>query len=450
MVKKSVLPLLVLALSLAGCAPKSSGPSALRVWHWMTDRDAAFQELAKRYEQETQIPVRFELYAPSDVYVQKVRSAAQTNGLPEIYGVLGESRDLASFIRAGHVLRLDETMDNASSSPWRSVFFPKALAVNAFGSRNAFGIPEGVYGVPIDVMNIQLFYNTRLLAQLGLDPSAPPSTWDAFLQVGQLAKDRKLIGFVSGWAELWLIDCLATNYAIHEMGMDKVEATYRGKVPYTDRGWVNVLSRFAEMRDSGLLAEGIVTMVNKRAEQLFANGQAVFALNGTWGVNVYRGMNPKLEYGVMMPPRVHERAMVTWGGAGSSFVVNAKAPRQDEAITFLRWLTAEPQQRYLLEVTNNIPANRLAAASGLSPELAAFADDMDATIHPRLFSVQEDSPVIEALDKGIQAIIIGEATPESVAAQVQQVKERQRQRQPAPAVTKVRPGASQEASHAVR
>jgi ABC-type glycerol-3-phosphate transport system substrate-binding protein len=386
----------------------------------MTDREEAFNELATRYQQETGTAVRFELYAPSDVYVQKVRAAAQTEGLPEIYGVLGESRDLASFINAGHVLPLEAAMSQGGDA-WRSTFFPKALEVNQFGSGNPYGIAPGIYGVPIDVMNVQLFYNKRLLSRLGLDPNTPPSTWGEFLAVGTLAKGQGVIGFVSGWAELWLIDCLATNYAIHEMGMKKVEATYRGKVPYTDPDWVKVLALFAQMRDSHLLAQGIVTMVNKRAEQLFANEQAVFAFNGTWGVNVYRGMNPTLDYGVMMPPRLKEKPMVTWGGAGSSFYVNAKSPRSPEAIAFLRWLTAEPQQRYLMEATHNIPANRLAAAA-LPEPLAAFADDMDATVHPRLFSVQEQSAVIEAFDKGIQSILIGEATPEKVAKQVDDVK----------------------------
>ena len=425
---------------LSGCgkpsgSAKGSGP--LRVWHWMTDREEAFNELAKRYEQETGSAVRFELYAPSDVYVQKVRAAAQTDGLPDVYGVLGETRDLASFINAGHVLPLEEPMSRDGAA-WRSIFFPNALAVNAFERDNPYKIEPGIYGVPIDVMNIQLFYNKKLLAKLGLDPSAPPSTWDDFLKVGRLAKAQGLIGFVSGWAELWLIDCLATDYAVHLMDMKKVEATYRGKVPYTDPDWLKVLRLFAEMRESGLLAEGVVSMVNKRSEQLFANEQAVFAFNGTWGVNVYRSMNPTLDYGVMMPPRIKERPMVTWGGAGSSFFVNAKSSRTAEAVAFLTWLTAEPQQRYLMEVTENIPANRLAAA-GLSPQLAAFADDMDATIHPRLFSVQEDSTVIEAFDKGIQSIIIGEATPETVAAQVQDVKQRELTRK-----------AELEASHAIR
>jgi len=55
----------------------------------MTDREEPFAELAKRYEQQQGLPVRFELYAPSDLYVQKVRAAAQTDGLPDIFGILG-------------------------------------------------------------------------------------------------------------------------------------------------------------------------------------------------------------------------------------------------------------------------------------------------------------------------------------------------------------------------
>ncbi|MBI4341066.1 MAG: extracellular solute-binding protein [Candidatus Omnitrophica bacterium] len=412
-------------LVVAGCgrSPTAKGPAPLRVWHWMTDREEAFTELARRYRQQTGTAIHFELYAPSDVYVQKVRSAAQTDGLPDIYGVLGETRDIASFINAGHVLPLEAEMGQDNDA-WRSSFFPKTLAVNAFVPNNPQGIAPGVYGVPIDAMSIQLIYNKKLLAKLGLNPDSPPSMWKDFLQVGQLAKAHGVLGFVSGWAELWLIDCLATDYAIHLMGMDKVEQTYAGKKAYTDTEWLRVLRLFAELRDSRLPAEGIVTMVNKRAEQLFANEQAVFAFNGTWAVNVYRSMNPALEYGVMMLPKVKDRPMVTWGGAGSSFFINAKSPKAPQAVAFLKWLTSQPQQEYLLQATQNIPANR-AAAEALPPPLAAFAEAIDAAVHPRLFAVQEQSAVIEAFDKGIQSILIGEATPEQVAEAVQSVKQRE-------------------------
>lgn len=430
----AVIGLLLVAVGSTGCGKPAPRVSMLRVWHWMTDREDAFLELAKRYSQEHDLPVRFELYAPSDLYVQKVRAAAQTDGLPDIFGVLGEMRDFGSFIQAGHVMRLDEAMAAPvmpTGESWRQTFFPVALAMNAFGPRNAYGVPAGTYGVPIDVMNIQIYYNKRLLAKLGLNPEQPPQTWQEFLAVGKLAKEQGLIGFVSGWAELWLIDCFATDYAIHLMGQKRIEATFRGDVPYTDPKWIEVLRVFEQLRDSGLLAEGIVTMVNKRAEQLFANERAVFALNGTWGVNVYRGMNPNLDYGVMMPPAISkDRPMVTWGGAGSSFMVNAQSPRAQDAIAFLQWLTAEPQQRLLLEATENIPANRFAAGN-LTPALAAFADDMHAVVHPRIFETQEHPTVIEMFDKGIQSILIGEQDAARVAESVQTVKNREKTKQAA-------------------
>ena len=420
-----LMAVLVLLGAAAGCTQAPTDPDAVRVWHWMTDRDEAFAQLAQRYHEATGTAIRFELYAPSDLYVQKIRAAAQTDGLPDVFGVLGEMRDVASFIRAGHVMELAGVMEQEG---WRDRFFPIALAMNTFRKANPYDVEPGIYGVPIDVMNIQLFYNKRLLARLGLDPEQPPQDWERFLAVGELARREGLIGLVSGWAELWLIHCFATNAAIHLMGHDAVEATLGGEVPYTDARWLRVLGLFEELRDSGLLADGIVTMVNKRAEQLFANEQAVFAFNGTWGVNVYRNMNPALAYGVMMPPRVDpDRPAVTWGGAGSSFMVNATSPRREEALAFLRWLTDDPQQRFLLEATNNIPANRTTALD-LPPDLAAFADDMEAVVHPRLFAVEEHSVVIEALDKGIQSLLIGEETPEEVAQTVQELKQREEDR----------------------
>jgi len=406
----------------AGCGKGLKPLSMVRVWYWMTDREEAFTELAKRYHRAHGVPVRFELYAPSDLYAQKVRAAAQTDGLPDIFGILAEMRDFASFIQAGHILNLTESMDRQTTPPWRDHFFPVALALNTFRPGNVYGVEPGIYGVPIDVMNLQIFYNKRLLAKLGLDPNQPPQTWQEFLAVGKLANAQKVIGFVSGWAELWLIDSFAIDYAIHLMGQKKVESTFAGEMPYTDEDWVKALTIFEQLRDSGLLAQGIVTMGNKQAEQLFANGQAVFAFNGTWGVNVYRGMNPSLDYGVMMPPRIREdRPMATIGGAGSSFMVNAASPKREAAVAFLQWLTADDQQRFLLEATQNIPANQHVAAE-LSGPLAQFADDMSAVVHQRLFRVQERSVVIEAFDKGIQAILIGEETPRQVVQAVQHLK----------------------------
>ncbi|MFA5117064.1 MAG: extracellular solute-binding protein [Candidatus Omnitrophota bacterium] len=413
---------------LAGCAPKQESgqcvAASISVWHWMTDREPAFKELAKRYEQKTGVKVNFELYAPSDAYTQKVRAAAQGANLPDIFGILGEKRDFASFVKAGFIMDLTGQMGNGPSS-WKERFFAKALAVNEFTPGNAYGVTPGIYGVPIDITTIQMLYNKDLFKQMGLDPEKPPATFEEFLNIGKKIKEAGLQGMVGGWGELWMMDCLANNYAFNIMGKDKVIATIKGEVPYTDPDWIKVFDLFRQMQESGVLYQGVVTMVNKTAEQLFANGKAVFAFNGSWCVNVYKGMNPDLKYAALLPPKASDKyPMAIWGGAGSSFMVNAKSRTREEAVKFLQWLTEKEQQAFLSNATFNLPANK-DALKDIPTILAQFADDMDATTHPSTWGISEFPTVIEAIDKKLQSIVIGESTPEQVAKEVQEIKARE-------------------------
>jgi len=420
-----MLSSVLLLFAASGCTPKSqTAKPTLTVWHWMTDREPAFNELAKKYEEITGVKVNFELYAPSDAYTQKVRAAAQGANLPDIFGILGEKRDFASFIKAGFILDLTPYME-ANGSIWKDSFFSEALSVNEFIEGNSYNVKPGIYGVPIDIMTIQLLYNKDLFEKLGLDPEKPPVTFQEFLDIGKKIREAGLQGLVSGWGEVWMIDCFANNYAFNIMGKDKVLATIRGEVPYTDPDWIRVFTLFKEMQDSGVLYNGIVTMINKTAEQLFANDKAVFAFNGSWCVNVYKGMNPDLNYGAFLPPQVLDQHPYSiWGGAGSSFMVSAKSPHKEEAVKFLQWLTDKNQQAYLAEATNNLPANKKSVTE-IPDILASFSRSIEFATHPNVWGVSEFSAVIEAFDKGIQSIIIGEKTPEQVAAEVQAVKERE-------------------------
>jgi ABC-type glycerol-3-phosphate transport system substrate-binding protein len=416
----------LLVTGLFGCAKKEdiAAKKTLTVWHWMTDREEAFTQLAKKYEAQTGIKVNFELYAPSDAYSQTVMTAAQGRALPDIYGLLGEKRIFAAFISAGHVEEMTPYLQENDAS-WQRRFFEKALAVNEFLQGNPYGISPGVYGIPIDVTNIQMVYNKDLFIQAGLDPNNPPDSWEEFLEAGDKLKAAGIPVLTSGWGETWLIDCFASNYAFNIMGQEKVIATIKGEIPYTSPDWIKVFELFDQLSRRQMLVGGIVTMGNKTAEQIFANSRAAFAFNGSWCVNVYREMNPELNYGAILPPAASDKfPMRIWGGAGSSFLVNARSPNKREAVEFLRWLTQTPQQVFLANETLNLPSNR-EAIKDIPPILAQFADDMDATTHPNTLPAQEYPRVIETLDKGIQAIIIGVKTPLEVAQEVQAIKERE-------------------------
>ncbi len=407
---------------IAGCSGTKPPSNKITIWHWMTDRDETFKKLALEYKTLTGVEVEVQLFAPSDAFSQKVIAAAQANVLPDIYGILDKKSIMADFIKAGFVEDLTPAM-SADDSTWQKTFFPKALSVNQFEAGNIYDIKPGTYGVPIDVTNMQMLYNKTLLAKAGI--STPPKTYDEFIKDVEALKKVGITPFVSGFGEMWLADCFASNYAFNIMGEEKVLATFKGQVKYTDSDWVKVLSLFADLRDKGALMDGIVTKGNKYAEQDFALERVAFTFNGSWCVNVYHDMNPKLDYGVMLPPAISTAyPLKIWGGAGSSFVVNGQSPNKDKAIAFLKWLTAKDQQALLAKETNNLPANRESMAA-IGPILEAFAKGMETSTHPTIWSINEDPLVVEAFDKGIQAIIIGEKTPLQVAQDVQTVKDRQ-------------------------
>jgi len=399
----------------------------------MTDREEAFLELAKKYKQKTGVDIIFELYAPTAAYTSKIRAAAQADKLPDIYGVLLQMRDFAAFIKAGHVYNLTPYM-NTDEGAWKDTFFKSALNMNSFVEDNQYNVKPGIYAVPIDMNNIQLIYNLDLLEKAGWDISKLPATFEEFMQLGDMLKQAKIPGFVkgipglvSGWGEAWLLNCFSDNFARNIMGQEDVIATIKGEIPYTAPQWVRVFNLFKEIEDHNIFFPGSVTMVNKEAEQIFANGRAAIAFNGSWCVNVYEGMNPDLRYAVALPPKVNiQRPMHIWGGT-TSFVVNDKSKAKEKAVEFLKWLTQEEQQRFLAIKTNNIPSNRL-CCDVLKGPIAEFADDMDKVVHPRLLPVEEYPLVIEAFNKGIQSIIIKESTPLEVATNVQKTKEREKKK----------------------
>ncbi|MDD4182454.1 MAG: extracellular solute-binding protein [Candidatus Omnitrophica bacterium] len=421
---KNAAWILILSILIGGCAPQKPKENKIVVWHWLNDRKDALNKLAADYKTKTGIEVEFKLFSPADIYSQKVIAAARAGNLPDIFGILGEKRTLGSFVKAGHILNLAPYMQ-ANGSEWKERFYPKTLEVVTFKPNNTFNAPEGIYGAPIDTTVINFVYNKSLFKEAGLNPQNPPKTFDEFMDYAKKIKAKtNTNGFVCGWGEGWLLDCLATEWAINLMGEDKFFKTIKGDVAYTDKDWIEVFSYFSKMRDSGLLAQNITTMINKESEDAFSKNQAAFSFNGSWAVNVYRQLGANLDYGFFPLPKISNNFPVkVWGGAGSSFMVNAHSANREEAVKFLNWLTEKEQQKFLIEQTNNLPAIK-GCEEALSPILKTLLESLTILTHPNTWPYNEDSRVIEVMDKGLQQIVMGLKTPEEVAKDIQEVKSR--------------------------
>lgn len=418
-----------LVLTFTGCTPTKPTENKLVIWHWMTDREDAFLELTEKYKETTGLDVEFKLFFPPEIYAQKVIAAARAKTLPDIFGILGERKTLSSFIKAGYILNLSPYMKEAIAEKedieWKDSFYPQTLRVVTFNQDNTYGVGGGIYGVPIDTTIMQFVYNKTLFKKAGLDPNKSPETVDEFIAFAQTVEEKLgLAGFICGWGEGWLLNALATEWAINIMGENKFLKTIEGEIPYTDPDWIKVFSLFEKLKNSGILASNIATMTNKEAEAAFAEGKAAFSFNGSWSVNVYKQLEEELDYAFFSLPKAsNDHPIKVWGGAGSSFMINANSPKKDQAVRFLKWLSSKEQQEFLAKETNNLPAIK-GVIEKLPPILKSLLGTFESLTHPDFWPRNEDSRVIETMNRGLQQIVMGLKTPEKVAREIQKKKEK--------------------------
>jgi raffinose/stachyose/melibiose transport system substrate-binding protein len=164
-------------------------------------------------------------------------------------------------------------------------------------------------------------------------------------------------------------------------------------------------------------------MINKESEDAFSKGNAAFSFNGSWAVNVYKQLGPDLNYTFFSLPQVSSQPAKVWGGAGSSFMINAHSPNAKIAIEFLKWLTSKEQQEFLIRETNNLPAIK-GCEDTLSPTLKSLLPALSMLTHPNVWPDNEDSQVIEVMNQGLQQIVMGIKTPEQLAKEIEEKKQR--------------------------
>lgn len=402
----------------AEAAPAPPPGSAIVVWHWWTNRQAALQEAAAAYAVQTGESVVFVVCSPDgNEYYNKVEAAVQAGTLPDVIGLAGGGERLARLIRRDAIRELTGDLAVGRRGGWAERFFDRALVEMAYREGNPWEIPAGtVWGIPLTVMDIQIVYNKDLFAAAGLDPDSPPADWEAWLEAGRKLNSIGVTPFGYGVGDLWMNEALLDVFAWACLGDSGILATYAGGVPYTDPRWVKALGLFEDLRREGFFPRGIATAPNKDAEVMFTQGEIGMAMNGSWSIDVYRGMNPAMEIGVFpipTPPNA-ARAAPLRGGVGTALAVTSAARDAGAAVRFLKWLTEPAQAGRLAAATRDLSAVRGTSAA-LEGPLAAFQVGFDRVM-PAL-PTEERRRVWDCLARGVQSILIGRATAVEIAAQ---------------------------------
>lgn len=312
---------------------------------------------------------------------------------------------------------------------YKNMFYP--VAVDSFVRGSA------IYGAPMEIDGLALFYNEEMLNGVG---GKPPKNWQEFIDLAtkMTVKDASGIktagaalgttGNVDNWSDILGLFILqqpgADLYNVATPEVAEVVRFYTGFVTNPKRKtWDVNLPRSVDM---------------------FASGRLGFYFAPSWRAHELRVANPNLKFKVVPVPQLSGRgaAWATYWGE----VVSAKSKNPTEAWKFVKYLTSGEAQKLLYQQAAAVrlfgePYSLVALAGELAndPIVGAFVTQgpiyKSWYLSSNTFDAGINDEMIKYFEDGINATLAGTdplAALQTVDQGVKQVLDKYTKPAPAP------------------
>lgn len=343
--------------------------------------------------------------------------AAQRAGTPPDVAIL-LSQELRTLIALDIVEPIQPLLDaDPEAAAMVDDFFP-AFMLNST-------LDGEVWSLPFQRSTPVLYYNKEAFAEAGLDPEAPPTTWDELLAYAQQLTKRDAGGNVSQWGvaiptedrSSWLLEAL-----VMQAGGLLYDPEGDGLVMTIDTPAVREAVQFKadlanryEVSPEGVIAWG--TTPND-----FAAGNIAMIYHSTGSLGFIRA-NADFDFGTAFLPAKERYGAPT--GGGNFYVLKGSDPSKREAAwTFIKWMTS-PEQLARWSIDSGYVAPR--RSSWELPVMQEYVTQYPQAVTARdqLEYAQAELPVYglqeikDIISKAEQDVILGNATVEEALADAQ-------------------------------
>lgn len=391
---------LALSLTLTACSSgSSSDDETLQVWDLQQsgkDINESYAPIIKSFE-EANPGINVELTVlPYEQYLNKALLALNGSSGPDVLSL--DQIWMAQLAAAGQISPLDDQI-TASSTIKADDFFPGAWDSNIYDDKT--------YGIPLnaDVWE-QLYYNADLLTAAGLDPDAPPTTWEEWNSALEKLTDPS-----TDQAGISLIGCknegsvVITNSLMFSNGGSVITDNAS---TYDSPENKAALEQYAKL--ASFAPTGVAATCEQDAVSRFTAGKAAMLLSGSWQQDTMKTA-ANFDWRIAIPPTPAGETFVgALGGFNLGVSANAKNP--DLAFKWIEYLTTPENQE---AVNSLIPALKSAGADFVNanrqqPEVVLETLENGTTrpatpTYPQVSQAQQDV---------VQAILGGEAVSKAL------------------------------------
>lgn len=324
------------------------------------------------------------------------------------------SIDAYDLIEQGYIVPFDDLVSTEEEAVWMDSFYP-ALMAN--------GQVEGqTWGIPFQRSTIVAYYNRDMFTAAGLDPDAPPSTWDELLEMSQALTNDDTYGIMipSTGYPYWMFQALAIQNGVELMSGDGLNTYFDApEVVEALEYWMSL------SMEHGVMPEGTVEWGTLR--QAFLEGQTAMMWHSTGNLTAVRNA-ATFDFGVAELP-ANERLGSPTGGGNFYVFEDTTEEERAAALSLIQFMTS-PEQAAAWSIATGYMG--VSPAAYETEALQAYTVEFPPALVARNqlenavaeFSTFETARVRDGLNNAIQAALTGSATAAEALAGAQAAAER--------------------------
>lgn len=274
------------------------------------------------------------------------------------------------------------------------------------------------YAYPGAAQPLAAIYNQDALDDAGLE--IPETLSDVYQLCEDAAADGKY-AYAQGLGETLagpqMLSFGQTASLVYGPDPDFKAQLDDGTTTYQDSAWVDQFEIYQKMFDKGCFGEGALGRDRKQGGDAVAAGQAFGIVDVGAAKSAMVAANPDAQFVVAGIPASDDGDLYVTALPGYTVAANAAAKNPAAAAAFMEFL-AEPAQSVIyangFSSVPIIPNDEYTAPADLAPFAELLASGQYAKL-PNL-----GAPEVQvALNEGVQSLLLGDDTPESVAKKMQ-------------------------------
>lgn len=299
-------------------------------------------------------------------YIKTVKLQIAADNAPDFIHV--RPANVPELVYDGHILAID----------------PAIVADCVDATLPPLTIDGKVYGAPLDIGGLGIFYNKKMFADNGF---SVPTTLTEFENVMKGFQDKGIVPLTPSFNDNWTMNLIfEPDYFSYQLHMDE---TYQDKIM---KGEAN----FSDNPEMPQMLERIATMVkyygpdpfakdHAGCMQSFANEEYPMLVLGNWGIGEIRKYNPDGEFGFFAGP-VRDSNNVFQAGVDDCLMVSSHSKAPEAAVEFLKYLMSPDANKIWADTTMNVPSLKgvsLTKPDSMIDDITAYMNNGMAYFHEK-------------------------------------------------------------------